>query len=160
MLLLVSPCIFVLTGAFVIYSLGRPLVSPPCTKGDAHRRSDSKTCEQVFTRAPSYGSGRAPSFGSPCQVPSLVGYGGHPGGQDAGSTFFVLFLVRTYSSSRGGLNSLVIDTNHWGGSTRLSLDINTTCWGSSSSDSTSSHQVSFHSHVPDASLAFPTHSLD
>ena len=85
--MLVSPCIFVLTGAFVIYSLGRPLVSPPCTKGDAHRRSDSKTCEQVFTRAPSYGSGRAPSFGSPRQVPSSVGYGGHPGGQDAGSTF-------------------------------------------------------------------------
>jgi hypothetical protein len=85
--LLVSPCIFVLTGAFVLYSLGRPFVSPPCTKGDAHRRSDSKTCEQVFTRAPSYGSGRAPSFGSPRQVPSSVGYGGHPGGQDAGSTF-------------------------------------------------------------------------
>ena len=59
---------------------------PTASREGAYRRPDPDPCEQVFTRAPSYGSGRVTSYhGSPRQVPSLVGYGGRPGGQDVGS---------------------------------------------------------------------------
>jgi hypothetical protein len=59
---------------------------PTTSRGDAHRCPDPDPCEQVSTRAPSYGSGCVPSYhGSPRRVPSSVGYGGRPGGQDAGS---------------------------------------------------------------------------
>ena len=39
---------------------------PPASRGDAHCRPDPEPCEQVFNWAPSYGSGHAPSYGSPC----------------------------------------------------------------------------------------------
>jgi len=77
------------------------LSHPPASWGDAHCCPDPEPCEQVFNRTPSYGSGHAPSYGSPRLVPSSVGFGGRPGGQDAGN-FFVLIFVWTYSSSWGG----------------------------------------------------------
>jgi hypothetical protein len=85
---------------------------PTTSQGDAHRRPDPDPCEQVFTRAPPYGSGRVPFYGSPRRVPSSVGYGGRPGGQDAGS------VVSSSSSYRrgGGSNSSDINTDHWGSS--------------------------------------------
>jgi len=58
---------------------------PTPSLGNAHRRPDPDPCEHVFPRALSYGSGRVPFYGSPCRVLSSVGYGGRPGGQDAGS---------------------------------------------------------------------------
>ena len=66
-------------------SLSSRSVTHSSHRGDAHRRPDPDPCEQVFTRAPSYGSGRVPFYGSPHQVPSLVGYGGRLSGHDAGS---------------------------------------------------------------------------
>ena len=146
---------------------------PTASRGDAHRRPDPNPCKQVFTWGPSYGSGRVHSYGSsPRRVPSSVGYGGHPSGQDAGSVFSSSSLYGRTPHLGGGSNSLDIDTNHWGSSLSSygrtphlgggsnSLDINTNHWGSSSSDATSSNQVSFLSRVPDASSAFSTHSLD
>ena len=55
------------------------------SRGEAHRRPDPDPCEHVVTRVPSYGSGRAPFYGSPRHVPSSVGYGGRPCGHEAGS---------------------------------------------------------------------------
>jgi hypothetical protein len=85
---------------------------PTTSRGDAHCRPDPDPCEQVFTWASSYGSGRVPFYGSPRRVPSLVGYGGRPGGQDAGS------VVLSSSSYRcgGGSNYSDINTDHWGSS--------------------------------------------
>jgi hypothetical protein len=81
--------------------------------GNAHRRPDPDPCE-VFTRAPSYGSGRAPFYSSPCRVPSSVGYGGHPGGQDAGSVVSSSSSYRRTPHLDGGSNSSDIDTDRWG----------------------------------------------
>jgi hypothetical protein len=39
---------------------------PTPSLGNAHRRPDPEPCKQVFIRAPSYGSGRVPFYGSPC----------------------------------------------------------------------------------------------
>ena len=58
---------------------------PSPSPGVEHRRPDPEPCEPVFTRVPSHGSGRVPFYGSPRRVPSSVGFGGHPGGLDAGS---------------------------------------------------------------------------
>ncbi len=46
------------------------LSHPPASWGDAHCCPDPEPCEQVFNRTPSYGSGHAPSYGSPRLVPS------------------------------------------------------------------------------------------
>jgi len=92
------------------------LFPPPASRGDAHRRPDPDPCEQVFPRAPSYGSGRVPFYGFPRQVPSSVGYGGRPSGQDAGSVFSSLSSYGFTPHLGGGSNSSDIDTDHWGSS--------------------------------------------
>jgi hypothetical protein len=59
----------------------------PASWEDARCHPDPEPCDQFSNRALFYSSGRAPSYGSPYQVPYSIGYGGHSGGQDAWSPF-------------------------------------------------------------------------
>jgi hypothetical protein len=115
----------------------------PASQGDVPCRPDPEPCKQFYNRAAFYGSGQALSYGSPCQVPSLISYGGRSGSQDAWSPFL--------SSSSVGL------TPHLGGGLK-SLDINPSHWGSSLSSAASalSDQVSIPSSVLGALSAFST----
>jgi hypothetical protein len=115
----------------------------PASWGDARPHPDPKPCEQFSNRAPFYGSGQAPSYGSPCQVPSSIGYGGRSGNQDAWSPFLSSSLVRLTPHLGGVLNSLDINTSHWGSS-------------SSSAASTLSDQVSIPLSVLGTLSAFST----
>ena len=67
---------------------------------------------------------------------------------------------RTSTPTIGVVLRLLTDVLLISGGGSNSSDINTSHWGSSSSDSAPSNQVSFHSCVPDASSAVPTHSSD
>jgi len=89
---------------------------PTPSLGNAHRRPDPDPCEQVFTRAPSYGCGCVPFYGSPRRVPSSIGYGGHPGGQDVGSVASSSSSYRRTPHLGWGLNSSDINTDRWGSS--------------------------------------------